>query len=329
VFASSLVNMNLVDLVHNSRMIFSLSVVLLYTSSTKYPEFRSMYLDIMHFLCMTSLVAYLFLRLFPDIQNALPIVYSETEVAYRSAGLLLFHDAVSTLNRNYSIFWEPGVFAVFIIYGLVLDLTSRNAVSSARFAALILALLTTGSTLAYIFAPLFLITRIRKFGNVTSILNTFFLIAMLIFLALAWILGVSDISPASKFEQGNYSFFMRYLSLTVDFAIFRESIFGVGLARYGEMVSAATFGVLRGSFNSLAYSLAVYGLPFTGLFLGLYMAAPKNLGLKGFEKGLAILAFLGIFFTQSLIYAPVLLCSVAYSISERAQAHIGRFQKSI
>jgi len=260
------------------------------------------------------------------MQDFLPISYTNTGIGYRNSGLLIWHLDSVELRRNYSIFWEPGVFAAIGIYALILGMDLKSPMSNKFFNVIVFSIFLSGSTVAYILLPLFIIYRILKYNNIKgslSIKRLALLILAVVLVLFVW-LGYGEMTnnPLDKFSFENTSFFNRYLSLTTDYQIFSGNILGVGLSEYSDQVWSHSGGVLGSSFNSVVFSLAVYGWPFTLVTLLLYFYSVASMPIDALAKYIAIFSIIVIFSTQLLMYSILFLCfSVIYASKFNSQKY--------
>jgi len=325
-FPLLLIEPTLENIYHYIKLIFVIISVHMYLKLTSFHVFKYTYINIVYFLCLSSLVLYLILITAPQMQDFLPISYTNTGIGYRNSGLLIWHLDSVELRRNYSIFWEPGVFAAIGIYALILGMDLKSPMSNKFFNVIVFSIFLSGSTTAYILLPLFIIYRILKYNNIKgslSIKRLALLILAVVLVLFVW-LGYGEMTnnPLDKFSFENTSFFNRYLSLTTDYQIFSGNILGVGLSEYYDQVWSHSGGVLGSSFNSVVFSLAVYGWPFTLVTLLLYFYSVASMPIDALAKYIAIFSIIVIFSTQLLMYSILFLCfSVIYASKFNSQKY--------
>lgn len=321
-----LIEPNLENMMHYLKLIFLIVSVQIYMRLVDIYTFKGIYINIIYFLCLTSLVIYVILIAAPQLQDYLSVSYTNAGVGYKNSGLLIWHADSVELRRNYSIFWEPGVFTAIAVYALILGMDLKSSMSNKFFIVIVCSLLTSGSTVAFILVPLFVIHRILKHKNTKirfSIYKLPLLVVTMMFVMFVW-LGYAEIgnNPLDKFSFDNTSFYNRYLSLTTDYQIFSGSIMGVGPVEYFNHVEIYTGGVLGSSFNAILFSLAIYGLPFTLVTLLLYFYSINSMHIDRLAKYIAIFSIVIIFFTQALMYSILFLCfSVMYASKSSEQGY--------
>ena len=318
-----LIEPSLENMTHYLKLIFLIVSVQMYMKLVDINTFKNTYINIIYFLCLTSLVMYLILIAVPQIQNYLPVSYTNAGIAYKNFGLLIWHADSVELRRNYSIFWEPGVFTAIAVYALILGMDLRSPISNKFFIVIVCSLLLSGSTVAFILVPLFVIHRILKHNKIkvrSSIYRLLLLAVAVVLVMLVW-LGYVEFAnnPLNKFSFENQSFNNRYLSLITDYQIFSEGVMGVGPDEYSNRVWIYSGEVLGSSFNSILFSLAIYGLPFTLVSLLLYFYSINSLHMDRLAKYIAQFSIVIIFFTQLLMYSILFLCFAAIYVATSSE----------
>lgn len=220
------------------------------------------------------------------------------------------------LDRNNSIFYEPGAYQIFLnvaLYILLLVDTRLGRRTQWIFISILLAaLLTTFSTTGYlIFAVmfgLFLMESDVISGKAKTILVGVLVSIVLLFSAqfqevifekVEDLLDVQDLRDRSN---------LRSFDALVDMEIFKRHVFGVGYDKYMKLVSA--IGLIRegqASSNGITKTLAVYGLPFSLFLFGSYFLALRRL-FSGFIMSTATFALLMMFFVGESYYVFTPFC---------------------
>lgn len=102
-----------------AAIIFALGVVIVYD----FQDFLTVYLRVMTIVSVVSLIGYYLVNVgYGNL--SLPIVYNINAVPYAVGGIFFY--IVSIPHRNIGIFWEPGLFASFLILALVFELHYRQ-----------------------------------------------------------------------------------------------------------------------------------------------------------------------------------------------------------
>jgi len=265
-------------------------------------RFVETYLRVIIFLAVVSLAGYAIDRfaLFDGLVRSLPRVGN---MGYE--GFLYLFRFPWHIDRNNSIFFEPGAYQAFLNAGLFLLFFTKTGSGIKRkwayIVILTITLVTTFSTTGFlIFLVMFpvllyksrLLTRSSK---ILVVVGTTLTVAVLSnqFYSVV-VKKVEDYLTADEYDFG-YSAQNRSSDAKTDIKIFKKHVFGVGHADY-----AREFGFMgrlnvdeKGlSSNGVTKTLAVYGLPF-GLFLfaSYYWAFKTMLG-EHIVAGVAFLMFM-------------------------------------
>lgn len=236
-------------------------------------EFEDIYVGLMTFLAVVSVVFYVIGRLFPAFVRILP-VFQGVNGAYPIVMGVFFYPCesnryLSTLTRNTGIFREMGLFALLLIWALCIMFQKKNEGKYTCKSQLIIiaALITTFSTTG-IFAfvmllPVF-IKRLKvigkRMGRLRYIIYAFSIAAFWGILYKNRLLLFGKLNP-QNIDYG--SFKIRYEGLIQDITMFICDPWGAGPTRYmSESV---------GSANSVSYFLACFGLGTTFIvFFGFF-----------------------------------------------------------
>ena len=179
------------------------------------------------------------------------------------------------IDRNNSIFYEPGAYQAFLNAALFILFFAPTKFSSKRKWVYILilsvTLLTTFSTTGFmIFGALVSIVMIKS--KIISRQGKLSLIGMLVLIIVVFSaqfqsVMIEKINKYMATQDITDKYDLRSFDMLVDLEIFKRHIFGVGHEKYFKEVSA--IGKIReghASSNGVTKTLAIYGLPFS-LFL--------------------------------------------------------------
>lgn len=249
-------------------------------------RFVDAYIKVVVFLAAISLFGYLsdVFNLLDGIVRKLPNVQ---DVGYE--GILYLYRFSWHIERNNSIFFEPGAYQVFLNAALFFLFFMRTDFSIKRkwiyITILTITLITTFSTAGYlIFAVLLLVFFIK------SPLLTFRKKIMMAGLGIIAVgvfsnqfystvtVKVNDYLTAHEYDFGA-SAQNRSSDAKTDLKVFRKHIFGAGYDEYYKEFSiAGRVDPERGySSNGVTKMLAVYGLPFSLFVFGSYYWALKRM----------------------------------------------------
>ena len=295
--------------------IYFLYIVVGYLVATRvsFYVFSICFERIVFFLCVFSIMGELFAFLTPGLLKVVPKIYNVTNYPFAKLFFCNINLGVdSAFIRNSGIFWEPGVYQIYINLALIIDLFYIRRKNLKRVLVYSLAILFTFSTSGYIcfvFIMLIYVVQNKKHnGNKQN--SFFFRVIIILFLVLIGYILLSSQSVYNlvfgllgDFQNG--SFLARFNSIVADYYMAKSSPFiGVGMAKVDELTTnyaRTILGVYADSnSNGVFYQFAAYGIIFgTVYFLGL-LNFMGNLKLSKFTTiGLSIV-FLLLFFGERL-----------------------------
>lgn len=240
-------------------------------------HFLRAYEFIVRLIAVVSIVLYIFHILLPELLDLLPSIENTSGYIFRNALLSVApYKGYAEYARSYGIFREPGVFAVFLILGVYIQLFENKKFLLRDLLIYVVAIILTFSTTAYItFVMLFLLFVFR---NKTITTASRKIILLLGFFALWIILSLftdflsSEGIILGKFDPQSTSYssgISRLASVVVNGRIFlRNPLFGVGSYRINFMFQQellqtsqiSTIGVHNT--NTLMMGLSTYGIIF-------------------------------------------------------------------
>ena len=260
--------------------------------------------NVMVFLAAFSLVIFVIRAIAPNIIEMLPYVDS----VFNSS--LEMHDAffaVSNLNsrflRNFGFAWEPGAFAVLLSVAIYCNLTFYSKLNLRRIFILILALITTFSTMGYFVLAAIYLVSLKRFDN--SKKATRAIVALTIFLVIILILLPSSATDLvfSKLDglfEGESSSTTQARLNAIEFpgrAFLSSPLFGVGYENFSYINTALC--------NNVATNTIVNWFAIMGLLLGL----PCLWNYVGFAKKCSLYVGNGFFGFIVLVFAFALMIS--------------------
>jgi hypothetical protein len=293
---------------------FSFFFCLLYDKKKAVDAFLNFFL----FLSTISLLIYLIVNLynvdlyFMKIENVNGVVYNVGLFYVYLDGFLQF--------RNVGVFWEPGIYASFLMLALCLELYFYNNTRKKRVLILLITLLTTFSSAAVILFCFYILLTIAKNGVQFSIRKIFIialgasvlsLICYYLYLS-ADNLGVNPFRVFEKLLNPEDTEGDRFTSPFNSLEVFSLSpFFGWGLSEgLTQYLSISTISLTATSF----YYLAVFGIFGLVYSLLLFLAILMLKGMNFLSKILIIIVTFiilnkepHIYFTISYIFLFYLL----------------------
>jgi len=150
--------------------------------------------------------------------------------------------------ENIGIFREAGVYAIYLLFAVIIELYYNKEINYKRLMVFIIALLSASSTAGYIILAFLLFIYIFKTNNINIKIGFTLLIGIfLIFFLHALVLKVFAKLDPKIFEYR--STLSRISSFVIPLMIFIEHLYGIGLSKFG-----ATY---------IAYSHRYFGLAFS------------------------------------------------------------------
>jgi hypothetical protein len=226
---------------------------------------------------MISLIGYFILN-YTNISIPLTTFKNINEVEYYN-GIIYF--AIKSFSvwgndgfdRNIGAFWEPGVFATFILVAIILELWNTEQTSKFTIFLFTITLFTTKSTFAYLMIlPIGIsFISVNNVGRYREVIFNFILLVsfFLIFFNFILILEkLNTISPGifGKLITESTSVNERIESPLTNLHIFKDyPILGAGIGNTENLYSSLTSGSQT---SSSTYFLASFGI--LGIFYSLF-----------------------------------------------------------
>lgn len=276
-----------------------------FTQIYSHDEFISNYITAILLVAKLSLIPYVINIVFRPILNLFPTIINSSGIRFHNLfiGNVLFDENYNSIYRNFSFFREPGVFAVFILIGVLFLLQKKQNQEHfiRKFMILFITMVTTLSTGGII--SLFLATMIYFFTEKTNYKKK--LLIVVIFVILIYMFNSDTIMKTifGKLYVVNSSSVSRLSSVFINLKIFMNNIlFGVGLENivfeYPKVAASMyqnTFSNVQNMFhntNSIFKLLSVHGI----IYFAIYISGIIKFFLKSSErKGIALLILLNFF----------------------------------
>ena len=274
-----------------------------------YYAYSIAYRNAMLFISISSNILWILAYLVPDLVMNLPQIQNTVGVRFATiyfAGLDLRTINSATI-RNGGIFWEPGVYQIFLNLAVLFELFIEERPRKRYLFAYCVALLSTFSTTGYI-AFFWMILMYIIFGGKIQRISKgsrwmLFLpiITIILFFAITGTtIGRQVFGKASNLNDGTTM--VRFASFFASIDIARlHPLSGVGMERVGDYMYQITVasdfyhGWTRQNSNTLLYQFAAHGCIFGGLFL----AGTSFFG-RVFKRGNAFAFF--VFILISIFY---------------------------
>lgn len=284
---SFVINFNVNNLSTNFKFILVLTFSYLFTESFSFDQFSVLFIRMMKLISIVSLIGYVILNL-TNLDLPLSTFKNVNDVEYYN-GIIYF--AIKSFSvwgndgfkRNIGAFWEPGIFATFLLIAITLELWKKGKSSKLTLTLFLITLLTTRSTFAYLMIfPMFI--SFLTIGSVVSkkqyLLYLFILsLIVLVYLNLNSILYfLNELNPTifGKLVSESVSFNERIDSPFTNILIFKNNfLFGAGLGNTENIFVSLTYGSQT---STSTYFLAAFGI------FGIFYTISFILGILSFSK---------------------------------------------
>lgn len=266
---SFIANVNYSNITSTVRFLFVISFAYLFTFNIKFEVFVDYFQKIIKFIIIVSLVGFVYFNYFGYRSINLPTFTNVNDVEYYN-GLIYFaiksfngYD-VTGLYRNIGCFWEPGIFATFILIAIIFEILIKKNFSISNLFLFVIGLLTTNSTFAYLM--LFPITIVFLNSKLNSRLIYPFTFLLILF-SLVLIFNYDSVldllygwNPImfGKITEETASFTDRIEAPLINLKIFFDHpFFGAGLGNTEKIFSTLTQGAQT---STSTYFLAAFGI---------------------------------------------------------------------
>lgn len=297
---NSLINMK--NQIHfNEIIIFVLFLFGSYftISSMTLKKFVKIFLNIMAVLCVLSIIIWGLGYL-----GVLP--YQKKEINDTVYCLFLYHnlgwDYVQ--NRNSSIFWEPGIYQIFLNVSIALILFTKNKYNGKDLILLglfLLGVITTKSTTGYLVTLVILFVKllsyIKKYKN-----NAIIYLAILVIMVIGVVVVINTPTIANKFSLDNYSFGVRIRQNLMSLELMKNKLFfgyGINSLTLQELM-LNDYG-LKSNSNGLFVYVLYFGIPMLLIYIVKFL---KNRNFKSNIK-LMFIIWLMINMTEYFLIFPL------------------------
>lgn len=280
-------------------------------------DFQEIFLKIMSFLSVYSLITLFIFLVFPKAFSVFPIIENWDSIHYisRNAVFSIIVDTVIGI-RNYGIFWEPGAFAVLLSIALWIELYAKEKLNLKRIVLYVVTIATTLSSLGIITAGilifgLFFDKRVPKKAKIAIVVIVVGVFGTLPFFDYG--LGLLK-ALFKKFIVIDASSAARISSVTVVGKLFFTSpIFGVGTIGFGDHLVREGLTTATFTFLNLLAKFGVVGAlaPIAGTFAYFFKRKAKLI-----IKLLMVAFALAIFFSEAFEQIPIFYTLAFYGMKE-------------
>ena len=279
VVSSFIINFNINNFGTNIKFLLVISFSYLFCLSIPFYLFSKYYIRTLKVISIISLLGYYILN-FTSLNLPFATFKNINDVEYYN-GIFFFaiksfaggYDNIG-IDRNIGTFWEPGLFATFILIAIILELWNKNKTSKLTILIFLITLYTTKSTYGYLMlVPI-------SFELLTKVLNkrfsfslTIFLITIVVFLNyklndfISWLVQINPRLFSKLIDESN-SFNARIESPLTNLRIFENNyLFGAGLGNTENLFSNMTIGAQTSTSTYFLAAFGFLGIAYTLLFI--------------------------------------------------------------
>lgn len=285
----------LMNMLYNYSLLYSIrffSIIVysyIFTTELDFDSFKNLYVKCMTIISAIAIVGFVIGSL-SNFYYTLPTITNVNGISYYD-GIIFFGMNDYSRGRNLGIFWEPGIFAIFIAIAILFILFDSRKIKKLQFGILLATLFSTLSTTGYFLMSICLVGLIytRKKAGITKVI----LIILSVFFVIIGIINSSVIFSAllstfprvfTKLIDNSPSTTYRMDSIKYNLEIFsRSPIWGNGLIRTNILFSEMSMGSQT---STMTLYFAQFGLIGVIYVVSFYVAAIKY---RKWTKGMSIL----------------------------------------
>lgn len=288
---------------------------------------------ILYFLSVASIIIYLIVLIVPSLLNYVPIVENISGVEYYNFYVgSIIDNSFSNIYRSSSIFREPGVFMMYIIFALLIEvylyIKYRKPLDYRYISVWTVSLLLTFSTAGYIIFAVLLIYLSFSVKLIRNLKIVFF-IGLIILISTFFIGDIIDktqVFGKLSFDSTHHygSTLSRLSSIVVPLNIFLDNIFfGVGLTEFSVLYREVALEIYQIPFNAGGHStntimnkFATYGVFFGLFYIYSYYLLAKLLSNKT-QTLLLFLIFISLLANEEVRYSLIFSILPYYALNNK------------
>jgi hypothetical protein len=241
-----------------------------------FKDFTYYFSKIVSVLAGISIIIFSIAIISPDVIHLFPTIMNYGGVEYNSL-LLCNVMKTNTLPENISVFREAGVFVIYLLFAVIIELYYNKEINIRRLLIFLIGIITASSTAGYIVLAFLLFIYILKTSNTNIKIGFSILIAL--FLIFFYQTLVTQVFDKLDNQSSDYrSTLSRVSSFAIPFMIFIEHFNGIGLSKFGEFYidySQRFFGIAFSptgeSTNTILNTFAIFGVIYGSVLIyGIY-----------------------------------------------------------
>lgn len=246
-------------------------ICVLFSSYVRKEIFYKVFVSAVYIIALFAIIAFLLQTMAPSVVSLFPIVTNKigNEFGFYGLGIVQLSN-LGSIPRAYGFFREPGVFAVFLVLSLIIQLFFLKQFKVRHVVVTAITAILTFSTAAYIVVPLVLTSYfIKQIFETKNRHRRVWILALVLLFAVVFVffsIGPERIFSLvfNKLSVDNSSRDSRFGAIPANFNIFLQNpVFGKGWD-YVEKNFAyfASLGTYAGAHNTntMFKFLAIYGI---------------------------------------------------------------------
>lgn len=269
---STFFNFNSVNF--NSWVVYLLVLLLalLITNSIEYKTFLECFLNIMSFICIVAVIAFIITDVL-GIDPGFPLVKNTNNTVYQN-GIIWFRIKYADFSpRLLGLFWEPGLLASYTSIALLITFLAKPKSQMFKYILYIATLLLSKSTAGYLLLILVLIVGAlqlsgwKKYVSVFVLLCSF--ITVLVFMDQIYTYLLNTGLPVfQKLDLTTETSGARLVSMYANIETWKTSpLIGVGLGNANNLFSLSEASAQTSTSFYLMAAFGIFGLLTTILFV--------------------------------------------------------------
>lgn len=250
-----------------------------FTMHFSFDEYTEAFTRVMVFNAIAAIILEIIVYLLPAFAAILPRMTNSAGVQICNIGFagMASYELNAAFVRAFGIFWEPGVFQIYLNLAIIFELFRRHTINWKRITVLIIGVLITFSTSGYIITgwvmiSYILLTKKNTISSKTIVMFFILLVATVLVFVFVDLSYVSQTVFGKLTDEESGSTIARQASVFVNLQIFFDYPFtGIGMKsiqdefilRSGRMFIRSS----RHNTNTLLYQFAAHGIFYGGMFL--------------------------------------------------------------
>ena len=302
----------------------------LIANSIKLLDLAKIYNNIVVFLAAFSIITFLLSLMFPLLIQKLPFL------GYRLDSHATMHNAVfsvcisnTSALRNYGIAWEPGAFSVLLCLSLYCLLAFESKVNRIKLLIIIVAIITTFSTMGYFVMAGILLAFMFKQKDSNKNIKKTVVAFLLLFVVLLLVLpaSIKDIVFSklsglfSEEKEVAYTTQARLNAIKYPFEAFCSSpIVGVGYDSFSYINKTLCDGVATNTIiNWFALLGILLGAPCTYCYIKFVLKASTHTKMSILSKCILLLSAVLMVSTESLLRISLIYIFIFYGCGNQLE----------